>query len=195
VLIAKSLPVLSVVAFLASAESGTIPAPLVLSLFAAQATRIAVDPVLPPATLRELWDSVTLVIHGIVEVQGAPQATGVVTRRHTVRVVEVLKADTPAPPVVGVIQLGGNAVVQGQEISTEYQGPLLEAKDEVILFLIRTSSEGVYAMPHGAAALFVVDRNLRTVRIPAGSRQLFLDRQALPLAEFLGTVRKVKRDK
>lgn len=193
--IAKSLPVVGFVALLALAKNGILPPPFMPSLFAAQVRSIAVDPALPPATTRELWDRVTLVIHGIVEVQGPPQATQrVVSRRHSVRVVEVLKADTVPPPLVSVIQLGGNAVVQGQEISTDYQGPLLEAKDEVILFLIRAGSEADYAMPYGAAALFIVDRNARSVGIPIGVRHLFSDRRALPLAEFLGTLRKLKRD-
>ena len=129
-----------------------------------------VDPPPLPESLRAVWDTTPLVVHGTVLSSAKPRAVGqngLVGRNHTVRILEVLKSSLVNPVGTSVLvrQLGGTVTAGDREISTTFPEMVLSEGQEYILFLSRSSEPAVFEIAYGSTIAFPIDPVDRSAKV------------------------------
>ncbi|HKV98498.1 MAG TPA: hypothetical protein VJN96_01680 [Vicinamibacterales bacterium] len=131
-----------------------------------------VDYAAPPATLEELWQHANLIVRARVvrnhpavakHTSGAPT----VLRYQELDITEVLKEDRlRRPGNIQVKQEGGSLIVDGRQVETAYTAKLLQAGDDVVLFLNRDAAGDGYWIAYGSVGVIWIGPQDSDVSLP-----------------------------
>jgi len=160
-----------------------------------QTIKVFVDPGPWPQTLREVWATSPLIVHGVVASTDPPRIIGDhgLGRNHTVRIIEVLKSALVNPPGSSVVvrQLGGTVVTNNRtDVSTTLPDVILREGQEYILFLGPSNEVGTFVIRYDSAA-FLVGPAARLVSMPTAATRLaeLKGKREFAVQDFLALVR------
>ena len=116
----------------------------------------------PPPTLEQFWQRVDMVVRGRVATTHPPVlAQFTVIRYNDVEVADVLKDDRQSPgrSTIQVKQYGGTLTIGEGVFRTACDMRLLQAGDDVVLFLFRDTRGDGYWIASSRAGAIWIDRN------------------------------------
>lgn len=155
-----------------------------------------------PSTLAGLIRESTTVIRGTVQTRGRaePKARAhdtIVIRHHTIVLHDIVKDDLSSPIkslTIVVSQRGGTALVNNKEVTTPYEGTLLEAGMQVVLFLVKQTGTDVYDLKYGPDSILLLDEPASLVRLPRPLQKMpeFRNQRTVSQADLLQALRRAK---